>query len=76
VPHALVRAISTADVDPTVVAVARDANQPRIATDLAILHERAPHVGLEIDLHCLATVRALHYELGIHKGIVRRAHTT
>src|SRR5678816_3803471 len=51
-----------------VVAVSRDPNHPRIAADLAVLDECATDVRLQIDLHFLATIRALDEEMIGHAG--------
>jgi hypothetical protein len=50
----------------TLVATADDAKPPRIATDLAILHERATRVGLDVNLDLLATIRTDDDELVVH----------
>ena len=44
--------------------------RPRIAADLAILHERSFHVGLQIELDALAAVRARHEELIVRHRLV------
>ena len=51
-----------------VVAVAAHAKLPRVAAHFAVLHQRAAHVGLQIDLHGLAAIRALDQKLRIHTG--------
>src|SRR5438270_174151 len=40
----------------------RHVDEPRVAADLAVLHEAGSLVGLEVDLHLLAAIRAGHEE--------------
>jgi hypothetical protein len=49
-----------------VSAVRDDANQPWIATDLAILHELTAHVGLEVELDLFSAVRTRDEETFVH----------
>src|SRR2546422_923976 len=55
--------VGARDVDLAVLAGSVHPNAPRIAADLAVLDQRAPDVGLEIDFHLLATVRTGDEEL-------------
>src|SRR5262245_14756791 len=52
------RPVSAQHLDVPFPVVVADTQLPRTAADLAVLHERAHHVGFEIDLLRLATVRA------------------
>ena len=54
-------------LDVSLVAICRDTKLPGIAADLAVLDERAPDLGLEIDLDLFAAVRARDVELRIHE---------
>src|SRR5512140_400736 len=49
-----------------VLAAALDAQEPRIAADLAVLHEAAADVALEVDLDVLAAVRTVDDEILFH----------
>jgi hypothetical protein len=44
----------------------KDANAPRIATDLAILDEFTAHVRLEVELDLFSAVRTRHEETFFH----------
>ena len=46
--------------------VIHDAEPPRIAAHLAVLHDRAANIGLDIDLDLFSTIRTGHQELIIH----------
>ena len=50
-------------LDIAIVAGSEDADAPRVAAHLAVLHEAASHVGLEVDLDLLAAVRTGDLEL-------------
>ena len=56
--------VSTADVDEQVIAFAGHGDCPRIAADLAVLNVAAAEIEFDVDLDCLAAVRA-RYELGV-----------
>jgi hypothetical protein len=56
VDTALVSSVRARDLDPSLVAAARDANVPRIAADLAILNEDAGDVRLQIDLDLFTAI--------------------
>ena len=48
----LFRAVGPAHLDVAIVAGSVDPDAPRVAADLAVLHERASHVRLEIIVTC------------------------
>src|SRR4029450_5107515 len=48
------RSVCPRDIDLPILVTTRHVHSPRIAADLAVLDERAFHVGLDIDLHLLA----------------------
>src|SRR5215207_8882344 len=50
----------------TLLAAPDDPQAPRIAADLAVLHERSPRVRLDEDLNLFAAVRTRHHKLVIH----------
>ena len=54
------------DVHVAVLAASRHAYAPRVAADLAVLHEAALHVGFDVDFDRLATVRTGHQVLIVH----------
>jgi len=60
------RSVRAGDVDLAVLAGSVDPDAPGIAADLAVLHERASDVGLEIDFDLLAAVRTDDVELIAH----------
>src|SRR5262245_56900752 len=60
------RSIGPPDIDRTVLAAPTDSHTPRIAADLAVLHEGAANVRLDIDLDLLATERTDHREESQH----------
>jgi hypothetical protein len=65
----LVRSIGTPHVDPTMIVLSDDPNQPGIAADFAVLHELAADVRLHVDLTGLPTIGTGHIEhLVIHRG--------
>ena len=63
---ALFRTVGADDLHIPVLAGTDDANAPGVAADLAVLHEGAGHVGLEINLDALTTVRTRDEELIVH----------
>ena len=48
---------------PLVIALVQNADRPGIAAHLAVLDERPGDVGLDVDVHLLAAVRADHGEV-------------
>jgi hypothetical protein len=50
----------------TIFAAPNDANAPGVAADLAILHEAARDVRLEVDFDILAAVRARYDKIVVH----------
>ena len=64
--HPSLGAVGALHFDQTLLAAASDAQTPRIAAHLAVLHEAAARVGLDVDLHFLTAVRTRHDELVIH----------
>ena len=62
--------VGTPNVDRAIVAGSADPHAPRIAADLAVLNERPPDIGLEIDLDLFTAVRAGDGEL-IHGDQLR-----
>src|SRR5665213_2339343 len=64
---ALLRPISARHLDVALFTSACHAHAPRITADLAVLHEAAAHVGLDVNFHLLAAVGARHEKLVIHK---------
>jgi hypothetical protein len=65
---ALLRPVGAGDLHVAIVAGTVDAHAPRIAADLAVLHESTRHVGLEIDFDLLTAVRTRDEELIVHEG--------
>jgi hypothetical protein len=57
------RPVGAADRDLGAVRRTMDAYQPRVAADLAILHEAPANVPLDVDLNLLAAVGASDREL-------------
>jgi hypothetical protein len=70
---ALFGPVTAADLHVAIVAGPEDADAPRVAAHLAVLHEAPAHVGLEINLDLLAAIRAYHLELIIHLSIMDRS---
>jgi hypothetical protein len=52
----LVRAIATANVDITFALLPPDVHLPRVAADLAVLHQRPVNVWLDVHLTLLAAI--------------------
>jgi hypothetical protein len=50
----------------TIFATSNDANAPGVAADLAILHEAACDVRLEVDFDILPAVRARYDKIVVH----------
>ena len=69
------RAVGATDVDGSVVARSPDADAPRVAAHLAVLHEAASHVRLEINFHRFAAIRARHDEF-IHTEPTKETEAT
>ena len=63
---ASLRSVGAGDLHVAVVAGPGHADAPGIAAHLAILHEGAGHVGLEIYLDLLAAVRTRDEQLIVH----------
>jgi hypothetical protein len=55
---ASLRTVGPRDADGAIFAVDRDAQEPRVAAHLAVLHEGARDVQLDVDLDVLPAVRA------------------
>src|SRR5439155_25620695 len=54
----LLGTVGASDADVGAVRGTLHAHEPRVAADLAVLHEAAAHVLFDVDLDLLATVRA------------------
>ena len=52
-----VRPVGARDIDPALAGGAPNAQQPRIAADFAVLHERTFEVRVEVDFHLFAAIR-------------------
>jgi hypothetical protein len=65
--HGLLRAIRADDVDPSIVALARDADSPRAAADFAVLDEAALEIGFDVNLDFLAAIGARHEKTVLHR---------
>jgi len=63
----LLGSVSLRNVDPATVPAADDVHPPRATTDLAILHEAASDVRLDVDLDGLAAVRTRDREVVRHQ---------
>jgi hypothetical protein len=64
----LIRSISTRYLNVSLALVGKHANQPRVTAHLAVLHEVAADVGLEIELDFFSAVRTRDEE-GIAHGL-------
>jgi len=62
----LLRAIRADDIDPSIVAVARDADSPRAATDFAVLDEAAFEIRFDVNLDFLSAIGARHEKTVFH----------
>ena len=62
----LLRTIRPLDLHPTLPIFVHNSKTPRVAAHLAVLHDAAVYVGLEVDLNLLAAVRTYHHEQGFH----------
>ena len=65
----LLRSVGAGDVHVTVVAGPVDADAPGIAADLAVLHQGAANVGLDVDLDLFAAVRTGDEELVAQRSV-------
>src|SRR5687768_4601847 len=63
--------VCTGNLHVALLAPPGDAHVPRVAAYFAVLHEGAPNVRLEVDLHCFPAIRADDRELGLHAFILR-----
>src|ERR1039457_4647655 len=63
----LFRAVRARDRYGAIAALARDAKQPGIAAHLAVLHEAALDVPLEVHVHVLSAVGAVDDEILFHQ---------
>src|SRR5439155_15427751 len=63
----LFRAIGAVHVDAPTAAPTGHADPPRIAAHLAVLHEAALHVGLDIDLQLLTAIGTCHEKFVSHR---------
>ena len=62
----LLRAIRADDVDPSIVAVVRDADSPRAAADFAVLDEAAVEIRFDVNLDFLSAIGARHEKTVFH----------
>ena len=65
-PSWLFRSVGAGQLDKSAAAVVYNAHQPRVAADLAILHETAVDVRFHVDLNLLAAKRAGDLERVVH----------
>src|SRR5205085_9169088 len=63
----LLGTVGAADAYISLVVLANHVHAPRVATDLAVLHERPPHVRLDVDLDILAAVGTVDDEVIVHE---------
>jgi rhodanese-related sulfurtransferase len=70
------RVVVASDVHVTIFTAPNDANAPGVAAHLAILHEAARDVRLEVDFDVLAAVRARYDKIVVHCAIPRRSLRT
>ena len=54
----LFASIGTSHLNVSLALVRKHANQPRVATHLAVLNEIPPDVGLEVELDLFSAIRA------------------
>ena len=52
------RTVGSRHADGPIYTIDRDAQEPRVAAHLAVLHERARDVHVDVDLDVLSAVRA------------------
>jgi hypothetical protein len=65
-PGRLLRAIRADDVDPSIVALAPDADSPRAAADFAVLDEAASEIWFDVNLDFLSAIGARHEKPVFH----------